>query len=321
MGFCNYEDINDYCCNNFNYRYSNVSTDLASISLISENVYRIDKNTGQETLLTPLSTNPIISCDFNDDEINITDWECFQLYKNICDGNIESPDADTIATKVKDNIETIFNSNNSNILVVFNDRNIILDASLESQAYLQATLALANILYREDNNADMPVITDIYDRAYILKYSDLTNVLESYFRNTISNYIQKNDRLDVINNTNTPEDIYNIEFYNKQIPENITELVTTLPEDDNIPDIIPEFSDPTQSNQSDYPCNTNSDCCYCSGGYNDVYITVPNPGCSSDECIRLSTELGYPLSPEEGVCCEGNCLTYNEWVNLGSPNC
>lgn len=240
MAFCNYTNVIDYCCNNFTYEYASVTSSIGNVVASGNSVYRIDKNTNDKILLNPYSLDPLVSCDVDDEETNITNWKCFEIYKDVCGNIVNSPSINVLIEAHINNINTIYYSNNTNIKVIFNDRNIILDASLESQAHLQATLALAHILYRESSSSQMPYITDIYDRAYILSYNDLKGVINSYLKTCISRSDQFVDRLDKINNTFDESFLNNIEYYNSEKPQAYVEN-TSLPIDDNIPDIMPEL--------------------------------------------------------------------------------
>lgn len=240
MSFCNYTNVIDYCCNNFTYEYANTNTNISTISTATDSVYRTDITTNEKILINVLSTDSLISCDSSDEEVNITNWECFKIYTDICNNSVISPSITTLIKSQIDNIDTIYNTNNENIKVTLNDRNIILDASLESQAHLQATLALAHILYRESASSQMPYITDIYNRAYLLSYNNLKSVINSYLKTCISRQDQYTDRLNRINNSDDQSYITNIQYYNKEKPQAYVQN-TPLPIDDNIPDIMPEL--------------------------------------------------------------------------------
>jgi len=241
MSFCNYENVIDYCCNNFTYEYSDSVRDLGTVVPSGMLVYRTNKTTNEVKLISSLSLDNLISCSLSDEENNITDWECFKIYTDICNNSVISPSITTLIKSQIDNINTIYNTNNENIKVTLNDRNIILDASLESQAHLQATLALAHILYRESASSQMPYITDIYNRAYLLSYNNLKSVINSYLKTCISRQDQYADRLNRINNSDDQSYITNIQYYNKEKPQAYVQN-TPLPIDDNIPDIMPELS-------------------------------------------------------------------------------
>jgi hypothetical protein len=275
MTFCNYTNVIDYCCNNFTYEYASVISSISNVVASGNSVYRIDKNTNDKILLNSYSLDPLISCDVNDEETNITNWGCFEIYKDVCNNTVNAP---SVSVLIENHINNI---NNTNIKVTLNDRNIILDASLESQAHLQATLALAHILYREVSSSQMPYITDIYDRAYILSYNDLKSVINSYLKTCISRSDQFVDRLDKINNTLDESFLNNIEYYNSEKPQAYVEN-TLLPIDDNIPDVMPELGPGVKD--IDGTCIATF--CYwlCTAVNINSYYWGLVTGCGSDSC-------------------------------------
>jgi hypothetical protein len=187
---CNYQNITDYCSNQYSYYFYDVTTNSNGVVTVDDSEYatvvRIDNTTGATKILNRYSNDPISVCDIEDDNENTNEWECYIIYRYIAEKSIDNPPLSTFQDKQKDTINTAyFIALNDGIQVTIDQKTVVLSGSLQDQILYKSILSYAQILYNDDTDATMPTFTDILDNIYHLTYADLVEVFKTYFSKLI----------------------------------------------------------------------------------------------------------------------------------------
>lgn len=186
---CNYTNINDLCTNKYSYSFNSVIPNGTSVIVDKSEtapVLRTDKVTGQTKVINQFSQNLIPTCDSSDDNENITEWECYLIYRYLSSGVISEPPLQTFKNAQIDSINNSYNASiEDGILVNINNQNVVLGSSLNDQIVYKSVLSYAQALYDDDTDAVMPSFGDKYGRIYSLSYDNLISVFTTYLEKVI----------------------------------------------------------------------------------------------------------------------------------------
>jgi len=266
---CNYQNINDYCLNKFTYQYANIPT--ASSGDLVTSVIRTDKDTGEVLTISPDTNLFVEPCNSDDLVEVISVWECYTIYATSDNSVVKSVDeAIKIAdqnTKVLSNYDT--NSQDGVVIDISGFNNFIIDGSMENQIHLGNIFALANILYNENSNNQMPYILDINNVAYYFDYASLKNILTVYFTKVTKQKIIKDDLVNQINTKNYNENLYycypkvseNFIKENKEIDISTYKISVSLPPNICDPPCDPDSCESCVNGVCESLCGENQYCC------------------------------------------------------------
>lgn len=291
---CNYQNITDYCLNKFTYQYANIPT--ASSGDLITSVIRTDKDTGEVLTISPDTNLFVEPCNSDDLVEVISFWECYTIYATSDNSLVKSVDeAIKIAdqnTKVLSNYDT--NSQDGVVIDISGFNNFIIDGSMENQIHLGNIFALANILYNENSNNQMPYILDINNVAYYFDYASLKNILTVYFTKVTKQKIIKDDLVNQINTKNYNENLYYCypKVSENFIKENKKIDISTYKEPINPPQVC------------DPPCDPNS-CESCVNGSCES-LCGENECCNNGACGECECEEDADCAGGER-CCAGEC--------------
>jgi hypothetical protein len=277
-------------------------------------VIRTDKDTGEVLTISPDTNLFVEPCDSDDLVEVISFWECYTIYATSDNSVVKSVDeAIKIAdqnTKVLSNYDT--NSQDGVVIDISGFNNFIIDGSMENQIHLGNIFALANILYNENSNNQMPYILDINNVAYYFDYASLKNILTVYFTKVTKQKIIKDDLVNQINTKNYNENLYycypkvseNFIKENKEIDISTYKISVSLP---------PNICDPPCDPESCKECIDGNCIDFCDPG---EYCN--NGVCENNTCNQPTPACGwhpYESMPEEWdwqwqscyseCCCDG----------------
>lgn len=184
MSICNYNNINDLCCNKYSYQYAHtVSDGTRAVAVSGENaaVYRTDQLSGEIVLLNSASNLTIEPCSISDDPDIIMAWECYRIWRNDCLNNPLLPPIDSYRITQKDVIEKAYKARLEQGYSTTVD-NIRVSFSLlpEAQVNLASIVLSANILYANDTKSTMPSIYDINGQPITLTYAQIVDLYKKY---------------------------------------------------------------------------------------------------------------------------------------------
>jgi hypothetical protein len=283
--FCNYENVTDYCCNKYSYRYYKLAYNYTGFHILSnynDPVIRIDNDNGSEILLTELSNDIIYNCDSNDTEDSILSWDCYQIYRNICNKNIDDPTLADYINYQNNNILSIYYDTLSNgYLVTIKDFiisssnnsgsgsgseasstettsfSIRLKARYQDQIYYGNIMTIANSIYISNSDEELPHIIDFYDKAHKFSYQNIVKILSTYFNGLKRLQIVMNDNINRLSRSNSIDSVINTDLYQNKPSEkisNASDLVTEV--------LLVNKSTGAQVKNLNTPvfCNDNVDC-------------------------------------------------------------
>ena len=186
---CNYQNINDYCCNRYTYFYNDVVSSNGIVTVDDSelaSVLRVDNVTGETKVLSPNSTDQIPTCEANDDNEGTNDWECYIISRYVCQNSVGDPPFGIFQEKQKEIIKETYNAAlQDGIVVAINNKNVLLPGSIQDQILYKSILSYAQALYDDDTDSTMPSFTDVNGTIYNLSYTDLVAVFKIYFTKAI----------------------------------------------------------------------------------------------------------------------------------------
>lgn len=306
--FCNYENITDYCLNNFSYQYASLKNDgffLSDDTSDSASVYRTDLTNGTTKLISLLSSDIVLGCDSNDDESNISEWNCYQIYRNLGESNISSAPLETYIEYQKKLVaESYSNVLDSGISISLRENNFILSAKIEDVIYYASLSSQAQYLYDNDPDNQMPSFFDKDGNTHTLSYSDLIFVLKIYLNKVIhyKNLIDNINRL--IDNVETIDEINDLGWCDDKIISSLVED-TKIEDKEANPPIISQFP-------SDIPevinlsiCGSVSTCLWVGNAeptdppsFNWSLVNSCSVGCCCDDPDGFASYIGQTTETE-----------------------
>lgn len=182
---CGFDNINDLCCNKYNYQFAETTTNgtrAVSFSDPDAPVYRIDNNTGEIILLDPGSSLTIDPCSSNEEMDIISAWECYQIWRNDCQNTPLDAPLESYRTTQKDIIEKTYKARiDEGYTTLLSDGiRVTIGITPESQVNLASAALSANIAYSANNQAIMPTIYDINGQALTLTYEQIADLYKRY---------------------------------------------------------------------------------------------------------------------------------------------
>lgn len=242
--FCNHENITDYCINNFTYSYASLTNDGFYLYPDSGNaapVIRQDLTTGDIKNISILSTDIVQSCDSGDDLDNITEWECYQLYRNLSSNTIQNPPIELYKDYQKKLVAIAYSDTlDYGIKITLNEKIFILSSKTEDIIYYAGLASQAQYLYDTDPDNQMPSFFDKDGNTHSLSYADLIEVLKEYL-NKILEYKNLIDNINkLIDDATTIEEINDLGWCDDRVVSSL-ENDTKIEDKDENPPIIPEL--------------------------------------------------------------------------------
>ena len=181
---CNYQNINDFCCKKYSYSYINTTSNNGVVVVdnsATAPVLRTDNTTGITKIITQNSTDPISTCDINDDNEEINEYECYLIYRYQCEGYISDPPLETFKNSQIDIVNNAYETSlTDGVAVTINNKDVILGASIIDQISYKSILSYAQTLYDDDTDAVMPSFSDKNGNIYTLSYTDLVSIFKTY---------------------------------------------------------------------------------------------------------------------------------------------
>lgn len=221
---CGYNNIYDLCLNKYTYQYVNSS------GSVNDPVLRIDKTDNSRSYISPINTDVIVPCDYNDEIEAITSWDCYQIYKNFS-LSVSSSSLEQQKTNQKSTISSFNNSTlNAGIDIPINNDIITLKTTKEDQIHIGNTVAYANLLYEQNSNNRMPPILDINSNAYNLNYQQLFTVCSEYLNTVILYHYINKDLDNNLSNSTTSDEIASCNYCDSKQPKSFD--VSTIPLND-----------------------------------------------------------------------------------------
>lgn len=251
--FCNYQNIADYCCNKYSYRYATViagKNGPQSLSNSDSPVIRIDNSTLEETRIDSFSSEIIYNCGSSDSEDFIGAWNCYQIYRNVCDGNIDDAKLTDYVDYQANDISNLYYDTLSNGYLVAIDDFIVssiigagsgsgsgsgsenvtdetksfsirLKAREEDKVYYGNVFALANSIYISNSDEELPYIIDFYNKAHKFSYQNMVKIFNSYFNGLKRLQTVRDDAINRINSSDTIDKISDTNVYQSKPSEKL----------------------------------------------------------------------------------------------------
>jgi len=218
---CNYQNINDFCCKKYSYSYIN-TTSNNGIAVIDNSatapVLRTDNTTGITKIITQNSTDPISTCDINDDNEEINEYECYLIYRYQCEGYISDPPLETFKNSQIDIVNNAYETSlTDGVVVTINNKDVILGASIIDQISYKSILSYAQALYDDDTDAVMPSFSDKNGNIYTLSYTDLVSIFKTYFVKVVYYKNLKDSLVSQILLCSSVDDLQQINWCNNKI--------------------------------------------------------------------------------------------------------
>jgi hypothetical protein len=291
---CNYQNINDYCLNQYSYQFIGTISNNGVVSIDKSEtapVLRTDKTTGENKVISQFSSNIIKPCSSSDDNESTTEWECYIIYRYIGSGYISDPPLDTLKNAQIDIINNSYDSSlDEGILVNINNTNVILGSTMEDQIYYQSILNYSQALYDDDSDAVMPSFSDSENKVYSVSYDTLVSIFKTYFTKVVYYKNLKESLVSQCLSCNTLSDIETLNWCDtKVLVSNIqsTKIVTNVEKSS-----VQNCEDITVGGPlCDPPCDPDS----CESCVNGICVSL----CSEAQCCR------------NGVCGECESCTIN----------
>jgi Cys-rich repeat protein len=288
---CGYNNIYDLCINKYTYQYINGS------GSINDPVLRIDKIDDSRSYISPINTDVIVPCDYNDEIEAVTSWDCYQIYKNFS----LSVSNNSLQQQKNNQTSTVSNFNNSTLnagidISISNNNTITLKTTKEDQIHIGNIVAYANLLYEQNINSKMPPILDINSNAYNLNYQQLFKVCSEYLNTIILYHYINKDLNNSLSNSTTSDEIANCNYCDTKQPKSFD--VPTIPLNDLV-----DNDKNLDINLEIQRCFNNSDC---PSGYvckNGICVVqrgccVCNYGAMSWDCSSASLCTGRFVSAD-----------------------
>lgn len=327
---CGYSNIYDYCSNKYSYEYATFVTNSKYATPntgLNGSVYRTDKTSQEKILLQPNSNLQIYNCDTNEENPELTAWDCYLWYKNNS-GVINNPPLseykkeqtrivnieynnfltngiliklDNFATEVSVSQNGAYSNTTASGIINFT---ILLPALHDDIINFSNTLSLASLMYTNNDPDPIPPLVDYYNNAHFLNYYNLTNILSNYF-NKLKNYRLILDNLnDKISSASTIDDVQKQKFYTN-LPTITYDKATDLTTTNNS---IIKFSSLTceeVNNLCDPPCDPNS-CQICVSGV-CISLCAGNQYCCSGICQNIACCITNG-DCGNNCCVDGECV-------------
>lgn len=318
---CGYSNIYDLCSNKYSYEYATFSVENNTIVAntgYSGSVYRTDKNTKEKILLEASSSLNIPNCDLNEENSELTAWECYLWYKNNS-GTISNPPLENYKLAQIDLINTTYENLLDNGILISIDNfatninvtidgayagttvsesvnfKIILPAKKDDIINFSNILSLATLLNANDDFTPFPPLVDIYNNAHFLNYYNLTNILSNYFNKLKTYKLIKDDLIDKVINSSTIDDVVKQSFYANYSTLNYSKKTNNSASND----ITVKFSNLTceEINKLCDPACDPSNCEICVDG-------VCESLCSENECCNngVCGACGCWVCGEDDIC-------------------
>lgn len=276
--FCNYENIVDYCCNKYSYKYAKpYNTNF---------IIRIDNDTGETVLLDSSSSQIINNCDVSDNEEFITAWNCYRIYIDLCDGVVSDSDTESYSLYQNDKISSLYYDQLSNGYLVKIDDFIVssivsggsgsgsgsgsesssdeikvfsirLKAREEDKIYYGNIFALANLIYIKDNDAELPYVVDFFNKAHKFNYQNIVKIFNKYFYGLKKLQNLRDDNVNRLNDADTLDKILDTDLYQSKPSENINNISSFI---DQVPSLDQLSCNDKQGINQTIFCDENSDC-------------------------------------------------------------
>lgn len=322
---CNYSNINDLCFNQYSYSFYNVIPNGTSVIVDkseSAPVLRTDKVTGQTKIINQFSQNLIPTCDSSDDNENITEWECYLIYRYLSSGIVNDPPLQTFKNAQIDIINNSYNTTiTDGILVNINNQNVVLGASINDQIAYKSILSYAQVLYDDDIDAAMPSFSDKYGKIYSLSYDNLISVFITYLEKIIYYKNLRDTLITKCNSATSIDDIQTLNWCNTKPIDGVLKTTTISTALNNKPSVQTCVKIEV-NNDCDPPCDPEG-CEDCIAG-NCINLCSPteycnNGVCENNTCSQPNPACGwhpYEANPgqwqwqwqscySETCCCDG----------------
>lgn len=233
--FCNYQNTNDYCLNQYSYQFIGAISNNGIVTIDKSEtapVLRTDKTTGATKIITSFSTDLIKPCNINDDNETITEWECYTIYRYIGSGYISDPSIETLKNGQIDIINNAYElSLMDGVQVSINNTNTILGSNIEDQIYYQSILNYAQVLYDDDSNAVMPSFTDSQNKVYSVSYDTLISIFKIYFNKVIYYKNLKESLVSQCLSSENISDLQTLDWCSTKVPSSnlkSTKIITSV---------------------------------------------------------------------------------------------
>lgn len=198
MTFCGYTDIYDYCrSNEYIYYYGavvSISGNLVPNKDYAAPIIRELLVDGSKIVITPNTQSSPEPCDQYDSGDILSDWECYQIWKN--DNETLDPPLSVYQEYAKTAVENTFNEIMSQgYSLTINNNSIILPRDTESQNNIINAL-MQSILSDTD-----PMIQDIQGNSITIPRTTLQNKIQSYIKSNQQLLYNKNRAIANIDDT------------------------------------------------------------------------------------------------------------------------
>lgn len=218
---CNYQNINDFCCKKYSYSYINTTSNNGVVVVdnsATAPVLRTDNTTGITKIITQNSTDPISTCDINDDNEEINEYECYLIYRYQCEGYVSDPPLETFKNSQIDIVNNAYETSLADgVVVTINNKDVILGASIIDQISYKSILSYAQVLYDDDTDAVMPSFSDKNGNIYTLSYTDLVLIFKTYFVKVVYYKNLKDSLVSQILLCSSVDDLQQINWCNNKI--------------------------------------------------------------------------------------------------------
>jgi hypothetical protein len=282
---CNHQNINDFCCKKYSYSYINTTSNNGVVVVdnsATAPVLRTDNTTGITKIITQNSTDPISTCDINDDNEEINEYECYLIYRYQCEGYISDPPLETFKNSQIDIVNNAYETSLADgVVVTINNKDVILGASIIDQISYKSILSYAQALYDDDTDAVMPSFSDKNGNIYTLSYTDLVSIFKTYFVKVVYYKNLKDSLVSQILLCSSVDDLQQINWCNNKI------LVGNIKSTSISPLIVKKSIQDCEDIQQ-----ISSDC---------------DPICDPDSCEFCNNGICESFCDENQYCCDGVC--------------
>lgn len=290
--FCNHENITDYCINNFTYSYASLTNDGFYLYPDSGNaapIIRQDLTTGDIKNISILSTDIVQNCDSNDDSDNITEWNCYQIYRNLGTNPVQDASIEVYRDYQKKLVAAAYaDTLDYGINIILDKKIFILPSKIEDIIYYSNLASQAQYLYDSDPDNKMPSFFDKDGNTHSLSYSDLIQVLKEYLNKILGykNLIDNINRL--IEESSSIEEINDLGWCDDRIVSSLEEDTKIEDKDKDpsiiseLPQVVKDFSKPCRSYRI-YRCTSYR--ALTATGYNCLQEEI-----DGDFCMRLDPD-------------------------------
>jgi hypothetical protein len=244
---CGYENTYDFCKNGFSYTYASIIDNNGSAFAdtgVSASVYKQNLLDNSIVLLTPDNNAPIETCDIEDEQSTLNNWDCYRFYVDN-GGEVKYPDIEEyrlaqrsiIETRYKALLDTGISVTINNFItniVAYNEGaysnispedlmtyTIHLPADEEDIINFSNILSQATLIHESQSTSKLIPILDYINNTHFLNYLNLSNILVNYF-NKIKQYTTiKNNLLNSLITASSVTDIQSLTYYGNKPPSNL----------------------------------------------------------------------------------------------------